>query len=134
MTLPEADVMRFAKLDKEYLGVEATRASAEAADRGALPWVCAYLAIEPDGEIDGHGGEAVLLNGEVVGSTASVAYGHTVGKILAFAYVKPRAAVPGTKLEVVIHGKSRSAHVLGEPAYDPQSLLPRTDAVAEPAK
>src|SRR6056297_2025683 len=134
VTLPEADVMRFAKLDKEYLGVEATRASAEAADRGALPWVCAYLEIEPDGEIDGHGGEAVLLDGEVVGSTASMAYGHTVGKILAFAYVKPRAAVPGTKLEVVIHGKPRSAHVLGEPAYDPQSLLPRTDAVTEPAE
>ena len=51
---------------------------------------------------DGHGGEAVLHDGEVVGSTASVAYGHTVGKILAFAYIKPHAAEPGTALEVVI--------------------------------
>ncbi|QFT79907.1 4-methylaminobutanoate oxidase (formaldehyde-forming) [Roseovarius sp. THAF27] len=134
VTLPEADVMRFAKLDKEYLGVEATRESAAQAEAGQHPWTCAYLEIEPDGEIDGHGGEAVLLNGEVVGSTASVAYGHTVGKILAFAYVKPRAASPGTELQVVIHGAPRSAHVLGEPAYDPQSLLPRTDAVAEPAE
>ena len=31
-------------------------------------------------------------------------------------------------LEVVIAGEKRVAKVLGEPAYDPQSLLPRTDA------
>ena len=134
VTLPEADVMRFAKLDKEYLGVEATRQSAAQAEAGQHPWTCAYLEIEPDGEIDGHGGEAVMLNGHVVGSTASVAYGHTVGKILAFAYIKPHAAAPGTELQVVIHGTSRTARVLGEPAYDPASVLPRTDAVAEAAQ
>ena len=125
VTLPEADVMRFVKLDKgEFLG----RAQTEASLKGDLPWICAYLEIEPDGIEDGHGGEAVLLDGAVVGSTASVAFGHTVGKILAFAYVKPHAAEPGTKLEVVIAGKPRGARVLGEPVYDPQSELPRTDA------
>lgn len=75
-----------------------------------------------------------MLEGKVVGSTASVAYGHTVGKILAFAYIKPHAAAPGTALEVIIHGLPRAARVLSEPAYDPQSLLPRTDAVQEPAE
>ncbi|MFY0692697.1 MAG: GcvT family protein [Paracoccaceae bacterium] len=123
VTLPEADVMRFVKLDKPFLGREATVASAES----PLPWVCAYLEIDPDGEIDGHGGEAVLLSGRVVGSTSSVAFGPTVGKILAFAYIAPEAAAPGTALEVVIHGRARPARVLSEPAYDPQSLLPRTD-------
>ena len=127
VTLPEADVMRFVRLDKAYLGRDETEASV-AAD---LPWICAYLEIEPDGAVDGHGGEAVLLDGRVVGSTASVAYGHTVGKILAFAYLKPSAANPGTALEVVIHGVPRRAQVLGAPAYDPESLRPRTDAVAE---
>ena len=68
-----------------------------------------------------------MLDGQVVGSTASVAYGPTVGKILAFAYLKPEAAKPGTALDVVIHGVPRSARVLGESAYDPQSLKPRTD-------
>jgi dimethylglycine dehydrogenase len=69
-----------------------------------------------------------LHNGRVVGSTASVAYGPTVGKILAFAYVKPEAAEPGTALEVIIHGSPRAARVLAEPAYDPNSLKPREDA------
>ncbi|MFA8386489.1 MAG: FAD-dependent oxidoreductase [Pelagibaca sp.] len=127
VTLAEADVLRFARTDKDYLGKDKTLST-------DLPWVCAYLEIEPDGHIDGHGGEAVTLDGRVVGSTASVAYGHTVGKILAFAYIKPYAAAPGTALDVIIHGKPRGARVLGEPAYDPQSLLPRADTVSEPAE
>lgn len=129
VTLPEADVMRFVKTGKgEFVGRTATLASIGAAEKGTMPWTCAYLEIEPDGVADGHGGEAVLMDGLVVGSTASVAYGHTVGKVLAFAYVRPAAAEPGQLLEVVIMGEPRKAKVLGEPAYDPQSLLPRTDA------
>ena len=124
VTLAEADVLRFARTDKEYLGRDRTLNT-------DLPWVCAYLEIEPDGDTDGHGGEAVLMDGAVVGSTASVAYGHTVGKILAFAYVKPAASRPGTALEVVIHGAPRTARVLDGPAYDPESLLPRTDIQME---
>ncbi len=127
VTLAEADVLRFARADKDYLGRDKTLNT-------DLPWVCAYLEIEPDGIADGHGGEAVLHDGRVVGSTASVAYGPTVGKILAFAYVKPGAAQPGTALEVIIHGKPRVARVLGEPAYDPQSLLPRADVTREAAE
>ncbi len=126
VTLAEADVLRFARTDKDYLGRDETLNS-------DLPWICAYLEIEPDGEIDGHGGEAVLLNGRVVGSTASVVYGHTVGKILAFAYIKPDAAIAGTELQLIIHGTPRAARVLAEPAYDPQSLRPRTDAAMEAA-
>ena len=70
----------------------------------------------------------MLLDGKGVGSTASVAFGHGVGKILAFAYLKPAAAKPGTALEVVIAGQPRAARVSAAPAYDPESLKPRTDA------
>ncbi|MEM8658167.1 MAG: glycine cleavage T C-terminal barrel domain-containing protein, partial [Pseudomonadota bacterium] len=126
VTLAEADVLRFARRDKTFLGRDKTF-------NEDLRWICAYLEIEADGIVDGHGGEAVLLDGAVVGSTASVAYGPTVGKILAFAYIRPDAAQTGTALEVVIHGKPRAARVLGAPAYDPESLLPRTDAAMAPA-
>lgn len=128
VTLPEANVLRFVKLDKDFLGGEATRASAAQAEADELPWLCSYLEIEPDGIEDGHGGEAVLFNGEVVGATASVAYGHTVGKILAFAYLKPQAAAHGTEVEVLIAGKPRKGRILGAPAYDPASERPRADA------
>jgi hypothetical protein len=48
--------MRFARTDKDYLGRDKTL------NERALPWVCAYLEIDPDGlwSSDGHGGEAVL--------------------------------------------------------------------------
>lgn len=121
VTLAEADVLRFVRTDKDYLGKDKTLNS-------DLLWVCAYLEIEPDGVADGHGGEAVLLGDEVVGSTASVVFGPTVGKILAFAYIKPIAADPGTELSVIIHGVPRAAKVLSDAAYDPDSLKPRMDA------
>ena len=127
VTLTGADVLRFASTDKEYLGRDKTLNT-------DMAWVCASLAIEPDGKIDGYGGEAILLDGEVVGSTASVAYSPTVGKIVAFAYIKPNAAATGTELQVFIHGQPRIGRVLGEPAYDPQSLLPRMDVIVEAAK
>ena len=126
VTLPEADVMRFVSTEKSYLGKDETLANAD-----NLPWICAYLEIEPDGVTDGHGGEAVKLEGKVVGSTASVVFSPTVNKILAFAYIKPDAAIPGTQLEVIIAGQPRSAVVRAEPVYDPQSLLPRTDDTHE---
>ncbi|MEM6666706.1 MAG: glycine cleavage T C-terminal barrel domain-containing protein, partial [Pseudomonadota bacterium] len=127
VTLAEADVLRFVRTDKDYVGRDKTLNT-------EMPWVCAYLEIEPDGVVDGHGGEAVLLDGVVVGSTASVAYGHTVGKILAFAYVKPHAVKAMSGVEVVIHSEPRAARFLDEPAYDPQSLRPRTDVMQEAAE
>ena len=126
VTLPEADVMRFVSTEKNYLGKDETLANAD-----NLPWICAYLEIEPDGVTDGHGGEAVRFEGKVVGSTASVVFSPTVNKILAFAYIKPDAAIPGTQLEVIIAGQPRSAVVRADAVYDPQSLLPRTDETRE---
>jgi dimethylglycine dehydrogenase len=121
VTLAEADVLRFARTDKEYLGKDKTL-------NPSLRWVCAYLEIEPNGLEDGNGGEPVMINGTVVGSTASVAFGHAVGKILAFAYVKPFANVAGQEVELIIAGKSRRGRILGAPAYDPDGHLPRMDA------
>jgi dimethylglycine dehydrogenase len=96
-----------------------------------MRWVCAYLEIEPDGVEDGHGGEPIMVDGQVMGSTASVAYGHTVGKILAFAYVRPEVNVAGKEVSVLIAGEPRAARILGDAAYDPTSALPRTDIAAE---
>ncbi len=122
VTLPEADVMRFVKTDKEYLGKEASLANQD-----KMPWICAYMELEPNGVEDGHGGEGVYVDGKIVGSTASVAFGHTYGKILAFAYVKPEVYVDGAECEVMIAGEKRKGRFLTEPVYDPASELPRKD-------
>ena len=130
VTLPEADVMRFVSVDKEFIGSSATRTSAENASAGKLPWICAYLEIEPDGIFDGHGGEAILVNEKTAGSISSIAYGHSTGKILAFAYIRPELNKPGREITAIIAGNPRKARILGAPAYDPESRLPRCN---EPA-
>lgn len=127
VTLPEADVMRFVKLDKPFRGKAAT----EAALAKPLRFVCVYLEIADDGKSDGNGGEAVIAGGQQVGAVSSIAFGHGVGKLLAFAYVKPDHAAPGTELEVIVMGAPRAARVLADPVYDPQSLKPRADMPAE---
>ena len=123
VTLPEADVMRFVKLDKEFRGKAAT----EAALVKPLRFVCVYLEVADDGKSDGNGGEAVLAGGRQIGTVSSIAFGHSIGKLLAFAYVKPDHATPGTELEVIVMGTPRAARVLGVPVYDAESLKPRTD-------
>ncbi len=123
VTLPEADVMRFVRLDKEFRGKAATLAST----RKPLPWLCVYLGISDHPTNDGNGGEAIFANGRQVGTVSSIAYGHSVGMLLAFAYVRAEHARPGTELEVMIMGEPRQATVLADAAYDAESLLPRMD-------
>lgn len=122
VTLAEAGVMRFVKLDKgDFVGREATLKS----QAKPLPWICTMLQIESDGIFDGIGGEPVLQNGAVVGSLSSVAYSPTVESILALGYLKPSAARAGQKLKVLIAGEEREAIVSDKPAYDPENKKPR---------
>ena len=121
VTLVEADVMRFVSLDKEFIGKQAMIEAGTEPSR----FVCAYLEIEQKDDVFGHGGEPLYHDGTFVGSTASVAYGPTVDKILAFAYIAPQSAKKGTELTIMVHGEMRKARVLGAPVYDPTSALPR---------
>ena len=123
VTLPEADVMRFVRLDKPggFLGEAATRLSAETTQR---PWQCAYLEVEAK-DADCLGGEAILLNGERVGAVSSGAWGPSTNSSLAFGYVTPEAASPGSELGVIILGETRPARVRGEAMYDPENRRPR---------
>ena len=123
VTLPEAGVMRFCKLDKKsFIGKDATVAAANA----PLRWQCTYLEVEADGENDGNGNEGVLsMTGERIGVVSSIAYGHRVGKLLAFAYVQTQHAAAGGEVQVVIMGQPRKATVLAKPVYDADNQKPR---------
>ncbi len=119
VTPPEADAMAYVNLAKpDFIGKTAIQTST----RSSLPWVCVYLSLDHDEVNIGHGGEAVIHGGETVGSTTSVVYSHIVNRALGFAYVKPVAAKPGTKLDVVIAGELRPATVLEKAIYDPEGL------------
>ncbi len=121
VTLPEADVMAFVKMDKEhFIGKDKTQNSLD----NPLPWICVYLEVDADGA-DCVGGETVYMDGQRVGQVSSGGYGHGVRKSLAFAFVNPKAAEPGTELDIHILNVMRKARVLAEPVYDPGNALPR---------
>lgn len=125
VTLPEAGAMRFVKMDKlergGFLGSDKTRESME---KNALPWTCVYMEVDAV-NADPHASETIYMNGERVGQVSSGGYGFFVEKSLAFGYVNPKAAVPGTELEIMVLGERRPAKVLDEPVYDPANELPR---------
>ena len=58
---------------------------------------------------------------EPMGIGTSGAWGHSVGRSLAFVYVDPRFEAPGSTFELDLLGERRTATVLAEAAYDPQN-------------
>jgi dimethylglycine dehydrogenase len=115
VTMIDADMERFLKLDKDdFTGKSATLAQADA-DR-TLQLV--YFEVDAT-DSDVRGNEPIFVDGACVGLTTSGGYGHAVEKSLGFGYVSPELAAPGTRLEISMLAESHSARVLGEPAYDP---------------
>ena len=114
ITMIEAGMERFVAFGKDdFVGRDALlKRKRQGADIRLV-----YIAIEADGA-DAMGNEPVLADGRLVGVTTSGAYGHAVGKSLAFAYVETDLTTPGTKLEVTILGDPRTAQVIAEPLYD----------------
>jgi dimethylglycine dehydrogenase len=111
------DQMRFVKLNKAFVGRDAVARRARSGEGSRI----AYLEIET-GDAEPWGGEAVLHDGALVGSLSSSAIGASTGKSLAFAFVEPSLATPGTRLHVSILGDLRPAVVRAEPASDPRNL------------
>lgn len=121
ITMIEADMERFLKLDKDaFVGREASLESKAAGPRSTL----VYLTVDAD-DSDCMGNEPVIAEDRIIGVTTSGGYGHTVAKSIAFAYVEPAYAAPGTSLEVRLLGRSYKATVMAEPLYDPRNERPR---------
>jgi glycine cleavage system aminomethyltransferase T/glycine/D-amino acid oxidase-like deaminating enzyme len=64
-----------------------------------------------------YGGEAILLNGEVMGWTTSAAYGHWVGKTIAFGYV-PNEVSTEKAFEIEAFGRSYQVNRGARTLYD----------------
>ncbi len=117
ITMIDADMERFVKFDKEqFTGKEALLNRKEEGSDFQL--VYAQVA---SSDSDIRGGEPVYDGESVIGVTTSGAYGHTVGKQLIFAYVKPLKGSPGSTFEIEILGERYSAEVLSEPVFDPEN-------------
>ena len=97
---------RFIRLDKpDFIGRDASLAAKQRGPRIKL----VYLAVEA-ADSDCAGNEPVYAGEQVVGLTTSGAYGHAVGKSLAFAYVEPRLAQAGNVRRPALRRTPQGAH------------------------
>ena len=101
-------------LDKgEFLGREALRALQAQAPQRRL---CSFTI---EGFAPLHGGEAIVHDGQVVGSTTSAGYGHTLGKTIAFGYL-PQAIAADVDFSIEAFGLSYAAKRGPRCLYDPR--------------
>jgi dimethylglycine dehydrogenase len=114
----EAGLARFVNMKKgDFVGRDAL----ERIEREGVAQQLVYLEVDA-GDADCLGGEPIYADGEVVGVTTSGGFGHRTQKSLAFAYVAPRYAPVGTKIEVELLEERRLATVLEtEPVFDPSN-------------
>lgn len=116
ITLVEADMERFVRYDKDFIGKTPMLNIKQQGHAIQL----VYCEVDAK-DADVIGGEAVIKDGKCVGLVTSGGYGHHVGKSLAFAYVTPELAAAGTEFEIQILDDTLKARVLAAPAYDPES-------------
>ncbi len=117
VTMIDADMERFLKLDKEdFTGKAATLAQND--EQRTLQLI--YFEVDAvDSEVRGN--EPIYVGDDCVGLTTSGGFGYAVNKSLGFGYVTPDLATPGTELDVGLLDARCKAQVLADPAYDPQN-------------
>jgi glycine cleavage system aminomethyltransferase T len=105
------------KLDKPggFIGREALLEAKEAGPRTSL--CCLNLA---DPRSVALGNEPVRIDGEVRGRVTTGGYGYTVERSIAYAYLPPDRAEPGTQVAVEIFGEWIEGEVAAEPLFDPK--------------
>lgn len=113
----EADLERFVNFDKgDFIGRDVVL---ERKNKGVATKLV-YLSVDAK-DADVLGNEPVYDGDRVIGVTTGGAYGYAVQQSIAFAYVEPNYAEPGSEVRINILGDRQSATVLREPLYDPGS-------------
>ena len=110
----ESGLGRFVQMDKDFIGRTRLQQMITAGPRKLL----VSLDIACD-HAPGHPGASVCADGDVVGTVTSAAWGHSVGKNLAYAFVDPAAAHIGDELTVDVLGLPVKATVIDPCPYDP---------------
>ena len=66
------------------------------------------------------GNEPVRIGGEICGRVTTGGYGYTVERSIAYAYVPPEQAEPGTAVEIEIFGSWIGGEIAEGPLFDPK--------------
>ncbi|NUR85990.1 MAG: GcvT family protein [Nonomuraea sp.] len=96
------------KLDKDFLGRDALSTEVT---RKLVPLLSESVVL---------GKEPVRHAGRTVGYVTSAAYGYTIGKPIAYAWLPAELAQPGTSVEISYFDRQIPAVVAEEPLFDPK--------------
>ncbi|MBF9050782.1 FAD-dependent oxidoreductase [Roseobacter sp. HKCCD9010] len=117
----ETGLGRFVQLDKpDFIGKAALEARRAAGPAKRL----ATLALDSR-DAPAHGGASVMKDGVVVGTVTSGGWGYRVAQNLAYAFLDPAFAEPGTQLHVDVLGQMITAQVIAVGPYDPEGTAYR---------
>ncbi|MFI5662830.1 FAD-dependent oxidoreductase [Streptomyces sp. NPDC051684] len=99
----------------DYLGLDAIRdVTKDTVDRR----LTALLIDDDRSVVMGH--EPVFVNGRPCGYVTSAAYGYTLGRPIAYAWLPAEHAEPGTRVEIGYFGDRVDATTAAEPLFDPE--------------
>jgi 4-methylaminobutanoate oxidase (formaldehyde-forming) len=114
----EAGLAPFVRLSKgSFIGREALLARREAEPDGP-PRRLRSVVIGGDAWAPIYGGEAVRLDGEVVGRLRSAAFGYSVGRTVGMTYL-PAEVAEGAPIEVDVFGDRVAGEVARDVLVDP---------------
>ena len=120
-TPDEAGLGMLVAVDKgDFVGRDATLARRA----GGPPARRLRTLLVGDGHVAAYGGEAVLRGGEVAGRLRSIAYGYSVGRTVATAYL-PADVAEGEQLAVEALGDEVAAEVAPDCLWDPSGARAR---------
>ncbi|MEO5704005.1 MAG: FAD-dependent oxidoreductase [Candidatus Limnocylindrales bacterium] len=117
----EAGLKRFIRLDKgDFVGRDALLARSAAESDGPARRLRTVVIGGADWAPI-YGGEALRMNGEVIGRLRSAAFGYTIGRTLGTAYL-PREVAEGAPIEIDVFADRVSGEVAADVPYDPRGL------------
>ncbi len=124
----ESGLDRYVAFDKgEFVGRDAVVRERETGPDRRL----VLLDVEAD-DADASTDEGIWQGERRVGFVTSGAYGHTVGKSLALAYLDRHVIDGGDDVAVYVVGDARVARILPEPPYDPAGRRLRDNSGTRP--
>ena len=116
----ETGLGRFVRLEKDFIGKTAPE------KRQANGPTRTLVSLQVHGDTaPAHPGASLMQDNRVVGTVTSGAWGHRVGMNLAYAFVLPELAKPGTQTQIDLLGTLTPATVIAPSPYDPETRLPR---------
>jgi dimethylglycine dehydrogenase len=110
----ESALDRFVRMDKDFLGKAALEAMLTRPPRRRFVTLALESRLAP-----AHPGDSMLVDGTVVGTVSSAAWGHRVGMNLAMGFIDPAFAAIGTRVAVEVIGEQMDAVVCADVQYDP---------------